>query len=210
MHKLTQTLCSLTIAVLGFTMAYFGVVKDNQLQAVENHMKESIVFGDKNSPVEVYLFTDWACPACRSLEPAIVKLSPKIMKEAKLTFVDYAIHPETLNYTPYNLAFMVNNKKEYLKLRDALTELSEKNGSPSDEDIQELAHKNGVTLKELNYADVTLANKYYTHLAKEFDIHSTPTMVIVNRNSKKAKKLSGGSEITEENVLDFIHKLKKS
>lgn len=209
MHKTSQGLSSLLIAFLGLTLAYFGVVRDNQLQAVENTVKENIVFGNKDSSIDVYLFTDWACPACRSVEPTITKMAPKVMKEARLTFVDFAIHPETLNYTPYNLAFMVHNKDQYFKLRDALTELAQKNSAPTDEDIQKLAKENGASLKELNYADVTLANKFFTHLGKEFDIHSTPTMVIINKEAKKGKKLQGGTEITEENVLKYINELKK-
>ena len=40
---------------------------------------------------------------------------PRIMKKAGLMFVDRAIHPETMNYIPYNLSFMINEKKSIFK-----------------------------------------------------------------------------------------------
>lgn len=204
MRFIRRGVAPIIVVIFGFLFAYFGVAKVNKLQAIENSIKEAIAFGNKSSPIDIYLFSDWECPACRQLEPNLVKMAPEIMKKARLTFVDFTIHPETLNFTPYNLAFMVNNKSQYLQLRDALTKISEKTGTPSDKDVEEAIAPLGIKYKQLNYSDVALGMKYFKHLGKEFEINSTPTMVIVNRSAKKGKKLYGPSEITESNVTKAI------
>lgn len=193
----------------GFLFAFFGISKENPLQAGEAAIKESIAFGDTKSQTEVFVFTDWACPACRAIEPKLGKMSPTIMKKARLTFVDFAVHPETLNYTPYNLAFMVHNKPQYLKLRAGLTGLSKNVSAPTEQQIEKVAGKGGAKYQQLNYSDVDLGVKYFKHLATQFDIVGTPTIVIVNHQTKKGKKLTGTEEISEANVIKAIDSLNK-
>lgn len=208
MKSLWKGILALTVFFMGFLTFYIGIAKENKLEAMQDSVKDQIAFGDLNSPVSVYLFTDWACPACRALEPKLEKILPVILSKARMTFVDIPVHPETLNYAPFNLSFMINNKDKYLKLRDALTELSVKTGTPTDVQIAKIAKDNGATFKELNYADVALGLKYGKELAAQFDIEATPTLVIVNAKAKKGKKLSGLEEITEANVLKAIDTLK--
>lgn len=196
--------------LIGFLAAFGGIGKYSPLQAAEESIKERITFGNPKSNIEVYVFTDWSCPACRSIEPMLESISPKIMKVAKLTFVDDPVHPETLNFMPYNLSFMVNNKDKYFQLRNALTELSESTKSPTDEQVNAIAAKLDVKYKQLSYADVALANKYYTHLIKQLDVEGTPTVVIINKDTQKGKKLPGVTKITEENIMKTIKNLSKS
>ena len=191
----------------GILLFSFGVVKENKLAAMENSVKEQMIFGNPNASVSVYLFTDWACPACRALEPKLHKLIPVITSKANFTFVDIAVHPETLNYSPYNLSFMINNKNKYLELRDALTRLSTKTGTPTDAEIEQIAKRYHTQFKELNYADIALGLKYWKELGKQFNIDATPTLVIVNPTTKKGKKISGMEEINEKNILNAINKL---
>ncbi len=194
--------------ITGFLTASFGFAKFDRLAAEESDLKTTLAFGDKNSPVEVYFFTDWLCPACRQIEPAIEAMFPKVAAKAKFYFVDMAIHPETLNFTPYNLSFITYNKKDYFKLRDALTELSKKTKSPSDNQVEQIAKKYGIKYKQLDYTEVSTGIKYFKHLSKQFNIERTPTLVIVNRAEKKGKKFQGEGEITEENVLKSIQLMK--
>lgn len=209
MKSIWKGISALSIGVLGFLIAVIGVSQMNPLQAQENTLKESLFFGEKTSPIEIYVFTDWACPACRAAEPEIVKMAPHIMKNAKLTFVDFAIHTETLNYSPYNVSFMIKDKPNYFKLRDELSKLSETNTAPSEEDIEKLAEKQGSKYQQLNFSDIALSQKYFKQLVKQFGVSKTPTMVIVNTENKKGKKLIGAEEITEENVQKAIEALKK-
>lgn len=198
----------MSIFLIGLVTAGLGLTKIDKLQAVEDKIKEDIKFGNKNSPVEVYVFTDWACPACRAIEPALEKMAPKISQNAQLIFVDTVVHPETLNFAPYNLSFMVNAKSKYFDVRDALTKLSITNKKPTDQDVIKAVAPLRVTYKELPYEDVTVAMRYFDELVERFKITATPTVAIVNRTAKKGKKFSGADEITEANIIKAIDTLK--
>ena len=54
---------------------------------------------------------------------------------------------------------------------------------------------------------MALGLKYFKTLGTEFDINSTPTLVLVNEATKKGKKLYGFAEINEENINKAIDKL---
>lgn len=210
MKAFKRGLTSTSVMILGFIIAFFGVTKHDAIGAMEQSVKENLAFGKNDSPIEVYLFTDWACPACRKLEPEIKAMSKDIMKQGRLIFVDVVVHPETLNYMPYHLAFLIQNKDRYFELRDMLTHISEKTGSPTEEEIAGASAKMGVTYKELNYSDVAMGIKYFKALSEKFTIKATPTMVIINKDTKKGKKLVGNGEIIPENVMQSIEAIKKS
>jgi protein-disulfide isomerase len=195
--------------LLGFLFSQFGLAKFNKLQAAEDSIKDKVAFGSLSAPVEVYVFTDWECISCRKVEPVLEKSSPDIMKKARLIYVDLPVHPESMNFTPYNLSFMIHNKPQYFRLRDALTELSTTTQAPTDEQVEALAKKLGVKYKQLNYADVSVGTKYFQHIADQFKVDRTPTVVIVNKDKKKGKKLIGGNEITEDNIMRAIDSLSK-
>jgi len=194
---------------MGLLMAFVGTTKFNPLQAAEDNLKKSIAFGNSNSNVDIYIFTDWKCPACRAIEPELEKLVEKAGGKAQIHFIDLAVHSETMNFTPYNLSFMIHNKPSYFKLRKMLEGISLKTGAPSQELIEGEMRKLGEKFVELNYADVDTGNKYFKKLEKQYSVNKTPTLVIVNSEAKKGKKLTGGSEITEANVLKSISLLQK-
>lgn len=209
MNSIWKGISGSSVFILGFLIALIGVSRFDPLEAAETTIKDSLVFGDKKSPIEIYLFTDWACPACRELEPQIEEMFPAITKETSFTFVDHAIHTETLNYSPYNVSFMIKNKPQYLKLRNALTELSVETTAPTDEQVEKLAEKLHTKYQQLHFSDIALSQKYFKQLAKQFNVSKTPTLVIINKDTKKGKKLLGG-EITEENVLKSIKALRET
>jgi protein-disulfide isomerase len=206
MTNVWKGISGLSIFILGLLMTMIGALHFNPLDAAENTIKESLAFGNKDSPIEIYLFTDWACPACRQLEPELEKMFPDIIKQGRFTFVDHAVHTETLNYSPYNVSFMIKNKPQYLKLRRALTELSQETDAPTDEQIEKLAEKENTKYQQLHFSDIALSQKYFKQLAKQFKVSKTPTLVIINRETKKGKKLIG-PEITEDNILKAVESL---
>jgi protein-disulfide isomerase len=207
MLNLRKGITTATFIIIGFCLAFFGLGKIDELQAAENSIKDSVAFGNMNSNIDVYFFSDWQCPACRQVEPKLKQLVPVITKKARLTFVDFTIHPSSLNFTPYNLSFLIHNKGKYLELRDALTTLSIETETPTDAQVEKMAQEHGVRYKQLNYSDVALGLKYFKTLGTEFDIDSTPTLVIVNEKTKKGKKLYGVAEITADNINKAIDKL---
>lgn len=209
MNSIWKGIAGISVFIIGFLVALAGLGKQDKIGAAENTIKESLFFGDKSSPLEVYIFTDWSCAACRHLEPAFEKMGPDLMKKGKLTFVDFVIHTETLNYSPYNVSFMIKNKPEYFKLREALTDLSVTTPAPTDEQIEKLAEKAGVKYQQLNFADIALSQKYFEQLGKQFGVTKTPTVVVINSKTKKGKKLVGGLEISEENIMKALNTLKE-
>lgn len=210
MNNIYKGLSGICLFAMGFVIAFGGIAKQNKLQAMENAIKDSIVFGNINSPVEVYVFTDWACGGCRSIEPRLEAMAPKIMQKARLTFVDQEVHPSTLNFIPYNLSFMINNKPKYFELRKALTRLSLETKEPTDEQVEAMARQLGVKYLQLHNSDVQVGTKYFENLVQQLNVEGTPTIVVVSKNDKKGKKLEGPDEITESNVMQAIESLSKN
>lgn len=188
-------------------IASFGISEtDRQVEAAAG-FEQAIAFGQLDSDLEVYLFTDWGCPACRRLEPQLEDLMQQALPKAKVTFVDLVIHPETLNYMPYNLSFMMHNKDQYFHIRDILTELAKRNKSPSEEEVERAIATIGASYRELNYADVATGMRYFEKLGRQFRIGGTPTMIIKRRSTGKMRQLSGDSQITVEGLRSALNNL---
>jgi protein-disulfide isomerase len=192
-----------TMMTLGFAFSFMGITKVNMLEALEGGIKDKVKFGPAHAPVQIYIFTDWACPACRQVEPMLEKFIPQLLSSTTVTFVDTVVHPETLNYAPYNLAFMAHDKARYFQIRENLTKLALKVPEPTDEDIQASIDSLGVKLKELPYQDVMAAMNYNEELIKQYKVTGTPTIVVVGSQNKKEKTLSG-SNITEAELREAI------
>ncbi len=198
---------SITALFAGLLASFIGVAKYNAVEAAQTSIKEHIAFGNPNSPIETYFFTDWQCPACRKLEPHLEKIVPDIEQKSKVFFIDHVMHPASLNFIPYNLSFVIHNKPQYLKLRSMLTKISETTEEPTEKQVEEGAAKLGVAYDQLNYADIALAIKYYKRLGEKFEVEGTPTVVIINTDTKKGKKLAGNNKITAQNILHSIQQL---
>jgi protein-disulfide isomerase/uncharacterized membrane protein len=208
MDNIWKTISSVSMVFVGVLIAFVGITKVDPLEAKEESIKEQIAFGKKDSPIEAYLFTDWVCPACKKLESNIDQLVEEIAKKGSFVFVDYAIHSETMNFMPYNLSFEIHNKPKYFQLRDILKRLSDKTKSPTEEQVEKAIAPLGVSYKELNYSDVALATRYFNKLADQFKVQGTPTLVIINKETKKGKRLVGIEEITPIKAQKAIDKLK--
>lgn len=195
-----------TMITLGFVISLVGVSKVDTLGAIETDVKGKIKFGASNASTEIYIFTDWACPACRKVEPVLENFIPKILSTTKVTFVETVVHPETLNYAPYDLSFMVHDKARYFKIREALTQLALKVPEPNDEDIQAAVAPLGVKLRELPYQDVMAAMNYFEDLIKKYKVNATPTVVVVGSGGKT--KTLTGSGINEAGLREAISSVK--
>jgi uncharacterized membrane protein len=165
---------------------------------------KSLAFGNAESSTEVYIITDWFCPACRAAEPEILKGARKAMQQAKVVFVDYPIHPETFNYIPYNLSFIVREKEKYLQIREAMASLARKTKEPLPEDVQGAVSPLGVKYVPLNYADVVAGMQYFNTLINKFKVAGTPSVVVLESRTGKTKTLYGISDITSENILKTV------
>ena len=186
----------------GMGMTATGLSKPDALAA--GLSVQSLTFGNVESSSEVYILTDWFCPACRAAEPEILKGARKAMQQAKVIFVDYPVHPETYNFIPYNLSFIVREKAKYLQIREAMAALARKTKEPTPEDVQAAVSPLGVKYFMLNYADVLAGMQQFTNLVKKFKVPGTPSVVVVDSRTGKTKTLYGITEITSENIMKTL------
>ncbi len=198
----------LICAFLGLIVAMDAVAGPGEGNVQNLSLANEPVFGKKDSPVEVYVITDWLCPACQKIEKDVLqKMYPKMMEEAKIVFIDIAIHPESMNYTPYNLSFMLNNPDKYLALRAMLKEMAKQTSEPTQIQVKNAAAGLGVTYAPLNFVDIDKGLQYFKGIAESFHIDSAPTLVITNRKKLEAKTLEGYG-ITEDAIMNSIRELK--
>ncbi len=165
---------------------------------------KSLAFGDEESSTEVYMITDWFCPACRVAEPEILKGARKAMRKAKVVFVDYPVHPETFNFIPYNLSFIVREKAKYLEIREAMAALAKRTKEPTPEDVQAAVSPLGVKYVPLNYVDVMAGMQYFSALVKKFKVPGTPSVAVLDSRTGKTKTLYGILEISSDNIMKAV------
>lgn len=180
------------------------------LQATQSDkIKNEIVLGNPTSKIEIYVISDWFCGSCKRIEPKIEQIFSSFQNKAAFYFVDYPIHKDTSNYTPYHLAFLVNNKYQYKEARQALLELSKKEKDPSDDAVSQMAQNYGVKLQELSFTEVKQGMSFFDKLIKQYKVNSTPTLIIVNKETSESEKLRG-NEINETKVNEVYKKLSQS
>jgi thiol-disulfide isomerase/thioredoxin len=182
-------------AVIGLSGAILGV--KGQAEAQE----PNLYLGKTDSATVVYFVSDWFCPACRKAEPIIEKLYPKIAEFAKVAFVDIPVHPETSNFTPYNLQFLLYDKEQYIQLRRALDQLAKKNAAPTAEDVQAAVAPYDVKLRNMSYAEILSGLKWNENVCRTFGIRATPTVVVSNAKTGKHVNLVGTNKISYEAIL---------
>lgn len=187
---------------IGITTSILGVAKESQ--ATPDYF-----LGKKKSAVTVYFVSDWFCPACRTLEPKIDEIYAHVSKEARVAFIDLPIHPETHNYTPYNLQFLAFEKTKYPQLRAALSNLAKKTKSPTPEQVQAAIDHLGVKLRQTDYADILYGLQSNMTTYKGYGVNSTPSVIVVHEKNKKQKILVGGVQITLPSIQAAILEVSK-
>lgn len=189
--------------ILGLSGAILGVKKE--AEAAELNM----FLGKTDSSTIIYFVSDWFCPACRRAEPAIAEIFPKIASIAKIGFVDIPVHPETTNFTPYNLDFLVYQKSKYIQLRKALYDLAKETETPSPEEVQKAVAPYGVKLHQMNYADIASGMNWNENISRTFKIEATPTVVVTNTKTGKHVNLVGREDISYQAIHKAINEVGK-
>lgn len=190
--------------ILGLTVAILGVSKQDADAAAVNQF-----LGKADSTTTVYFVSDWFCPACKKIEPRIEQIFPEIAKTARVGFVDFPIHKETLNFTPYNLQFIFYEKEKYLDLRKALAALALKTRNPTADEVQHAVAPYGVKVREMNYADILYGMQADQAVYKGFKVKATPSVVVTDSKSGKSKTLVGENEINLQAIKSAINTVKR-
>ena len=193
-----NTLLVALVTLAGFLISFSGIAK---LEAAD---QRDFSIGRSKGPVEVYVFSDWFCPVCVKVEPVIEAAFPALSQKAKVTFVDKAIHPESMNFVPYHLSFAVHEKEKYLQLRKTLFAVARKTKKPSVADITAAIAPLKVTYKQLSFMEVTQQMGKSQALSDQFKVTATPTLVFFNTKTNKSKTLVGGNEITADGIAKAL------
>jgi protein-disulfide isomerase/uncharacterized membrane protein len=188
----------LMTVVIGLTAAIWGVRQEAQAAGTDTYL------GKSGSATTVYFVSDWFCPACRAIETEVERMYPEIAGLARIGFVDYPIHPETSNFTPYNLQFLMYEKAKYIQLRKALAELAQKTKSPGNEQVQAAIAPYGVKLRQLNFMEVMNGVKQFEAIYRGYGVTSTPTVVVANDKTKRKVLLVGDRQITRQAIKEAI------
>jgi thiol-disulfide isomerase/thioredoxin len=149
---------------------------------------------ERNSPfpsygsgsVEVRLYTDYFCPPCREMEPAVEPLLKNLLgKNAiRLTLVDVPNTQLTPLYARNFLyAIRENNDLEHaFSVRNILQNAAAGKDVKTQEQIEALFREKGVAF---SVWDPKPAFDLYNDLIKEDRINGTPTCVVIKNGQKK-------------------------
>jgi thiol:disulfide interchange protein DsbA len=134
--------------------------------------------------VEVKLYSDYFCGACKNLEPNIEYLVTDLVKRniVTITFVDVPMHKHSALYARHFL-YILNAKKEIghaLKARAALFEAAQQKIADSDK-LEEFLASKGFKLKPFDVKPVFAILHGYLRVD---NINATPTAV-TSRGGKK-------------------------
>lgn len=194
LRNVVMVIFSLTI---GLASSGYGVSK-------EIPAGPDLFLGKSKSAVTVYVVSDWFCPACKTLEPKIEEIYNAVSKQVRVSFVDFPIHRETNNFTPYNLQFLMFEKAKYIQLRAVLANLAKQTPKPSDAQVQAAVAPLGVKLRQMDSSDIVYGLQHNMTVYRGFGVKATPSVVIANDKTKKQKILVGGEEITVQAVKSAL------
>lgn len=185
-----------SVALAGAVVSFLGLGNPAHSQAETL----SLALGKTDAEIEVYVFTDWFCPACKVAEQEMEKAYPELLKRAKVLFIEHPIHTESLNFVPYNVSFLVREKGKYLEIRKALVRLAQRTKEPTPEEVQAAVAPLGVTYRPLNYSQVNAASRYFESVVQGFRVQGTPSVVVYNRKTKTHRLYSGVKDLSEANL----------
>jgi thiol:disulfide interchange protein DsbA len=174
-----------------FTMILGGLIVAGIGSAVEQNPP----FPSYGSgPVEVRLYTDYFCPPCRAMEPAVEPILKDLLKKnaIRLTLVDVPFNQLTpLFARNFLYALKENNDLEHaFRVRNILMEASTNKDVTTQERIEALFREKGIPSSVF---DAKPAFDRCNALLKEDKINATPTCVVIKNGQKKA--FIGGTDI---------------
>lgn len=200
--KLRNVMMILFSLTIGLASSVYGVSKE--LPAVPD-----LFMGKSKSTVTVYFVSDWFCPACKALEPRIDEIYAAVSGQARVSFVDFPVHLETNNFTPYNLQFLMFEKSKYMKLRVILATLATSTKKPTDQQVQAAVAPLGVKLRQMDNSHILYGVQHNMMVYRGFGVNATPSVVVADEKTKKHKILVGGKEITVQAVKSAIEEVKR-
>lgn len=175
---------SLTVLGCSLLLLSFGFSSDS-LKLYQARMDMS--FNSEQTPLEVYIFTDWNCPKCKKLESVLSEIAPELLKQARLYFIDLPSQGME-NLIGANQTFLLDKNKnltDYLKQRQELYQIAGRINSPTEGDVKQILEKDGFKYEPVQKEAADLSMKFFTIQAKVFQITKTPTIIVYDLELSK-------------------------
>ncbi len=145
-------------------------------------------------PVELFVFTDYFCPPCRSIEGYLETALKKLYHlGVRITFVDMPFHQKSGFYAAYFLygARAAGGFNDALRIRKTLFELARTDAVNSDAEMIRHFKEKKISFALINLRPVFEA---WTALIQRFSVSSTP-VCIVTRPGQEPQVFKGSGEI---------------
>ncbi|HEX2958392.1 MAG TPA: thioredoxin domain-containing protein [Chitinispirillaceae bacterium] len=137
--------------------------------------------------IEVRLYTDYFCPPCRRMEPAVEPILRDLIRRQviRLTLVDTPFSRHSPLYARYFLYALKekNDLGHALKVRHILFEAAGSRNVTTKEQLEKILKRKGIPYQPY---EVKPAFGHFNALIKEDRIDETPTCVIVKGGKKEA------------------------
>ncbi len=144
--------------------------------------------------IEVRLYTDYFCPPCLKMEPAVGPIVKDLIKRnvIRLTLVDVPFNRQSILYTRYFLYALKskNNPEHAIKVRNILFETAGAGNVTTQEQLEKHLKSKGILFQPF---DLKSAFDRFNALIREDHIDATPTCVIIKSGKKEI--FSGGEDI---------------
>lgn len=172
-------------------------------------VRTEMSFNQPDVTTEIYIYTDWDCSTSKELNTKLTTVVEGLKNRAKFIFID--LNPQKYPaLTKINEAFLINKNKEltqYIKIRQKLFELKEKNSALTEEAI-----KSALAAENIDYSlpsDQMLQDGlvFYDTMKKNFQVKQTPTILIYNLNSRKSEKLDGDALLNPLKTIEAFNSL---
>ena len=148
-----------------------------------------------SGPYELYIFTDYFCGPCQTLEPELDSTLRDLIarKSVKITFIDIPIHRQTTLYNRYFLyaANAAGSGRDLLLARQELFALARRDAAANEKKIVSLFKKRNISFKVY---DLKTVYPEFNRIIKQFNVRSTPTCV-VKYSPTDVRTYSGISQI---------------
>jgi hypothetical protein len=151
-------------------------------------------FGNDKSQIEIIVYSDYLCPACRKADEKINNTLRKLKNVAKIRFVDVPIHAGSLDYSEVFLYAWFesgNNLETAIKVREILFQAAA--AKTNQNGTLNILKSKGVPYKVDKEDAREIFRNYYNPLMNGDKIKSTPSVVIVK--DKNRKTYTGGLDI---------------
>jgi len=148
-------------------------------------------------PYELYIFTDYFCGPCQSLEAELDTTLRELLvrNSVRISFVDLPIHRETIIFNRYFLyaAHAAGSGRELLRARTELFALAKEQDAADEKMIVSLFKKRNIAFKVY---DLKPVYPQLNRIIKQFNVRSTPTCV-VRYSSTDIRTYTGGTQIKQ-------------